>query len=86
MGAISSSDKYIVTITSRLSTRKGEGAWPDEVVPLERDDLYITQANVFLDAVEGCSSPLCSLQEGVQALKANLAMLASVKSGKWQTL
>jgi predicted dehydrogenase len=64
-----------------------EEPWHDEVLPpLERDTLYITQANAFLDAIEGKAAVPCSLEEGVQTLRVNLAALASVESGTWQTV
>src|SRR5205823_5888685 len=63
------------------------GVWHDEVIPpLERDALFTAQANAFLDAVEGSEPPRCSLADGVQSLRVNLAALASVESGSWQLL
>ena len=50
---------------------------------LERDELFTRQANLFLDAVEGRQPPLCSLEEGWQSLRVNLAALASVEARKW---
>jgi predicted dehydrogenase len=61
--------------------------WHDE--PYEahpRDAAFITQANRFLDAVEGRASVACSLDEGLQTLRVNLAALASVDHGCWQTI
>jgi predicted dehydrogenase len=61
--------------------------WHDEAMPpLERDSLFITQANRFLDAVEGRAGVLCSLSEGIQTLHVNLAALASVERGSWETV
>ena len=63
------------------------GTWQDErIPPLERDALFITQANAFLDAVEGRAAPLCTLEEGLQTLRVNLAALASVEGGSWQVI
>lgn len=63
------------------------GAWHDESLPpLERDTLFIAQASVFLDAVEGQTVPPCTLEEGIQTLRVNLAALASVEGGGWQTI
>lgn len=60
--------------------------WHDEPVePQPRDAAFITQANRFLDAVEGLCPPLCSLDEGVQTLRVNLAALASVDLRQWQS-
>jgi hypothetical protein len=61
--------------------------WHDEPTsPLERDTLFMYQANRFLDAVEGKSSVPCSLEEGIQTLRVNLAALACLESGSWQAV
>ena len=53
--------------------------WQHETVDvLDRDSLYVRQANSFLDFVEGTAEPLCSLSEGIQTLHVNLASLRSV--------
>lgn len=57
---------------------------PHETQP--RDAAFVTQANRFLDAVAGHTSLLCSLADGVQTLRVNLAALASIEQGCWQTL
>lgn len=63
------------------------GDWVDESQPaLERDDTFIAQANVFLDAVEGKRPPLCSLDEGVDTLKVILASLASADAPAWSVV
>jgi predicted dehydrogenase len=67
-------------------TRPGD-AWHDEPIgPLERDTLFILQANAFLDAVEDAGDPPCSLDEGIQTLRVNLAALASAEQSTWQTI
>ncbi len=53
-------------------------------VSLERDDLFIRQANMFLDAVEKGTAVSCTLAEGVETLQANLAILAAADTGTWQ--
>jgi predicted dehydrogenase len=61
--------------------------WHEETIPpLERDTLFIAQANAFLDAVDSIAPPPCSLAQGVQSLRVNLATLASVESGSWQSI
>jgi predicted dehydrogenase len=68
----------------RRLTTPGE-AWHDEQhSPLERDSLFVGQANKFLDAVEGKRPVACSLDEGLQTLRVNLAALASADGGGWQ--
>ncbi len=61
--------------------------WHDETIPpLERDTLFITQAGAFLDAIEGRAAFPCSLDEGLQTLRVNLAALASVEKGAWHAI
>lgn len=61
---------------------RGETDWNWRTTPpLQRDDLFIGQANAFLDGMEGNPSPLCTFEEGVQTLKFNLAALRSMDSG-----
>lgn len=60
------------------------GQWKDhESRPLERDELFVRQANAFLDAVEGIGAPPCTLEDGVATLQTNLAILASAQKGAW---
>jgi predicted dehydrogenase len=67
----------------RLMTRPDE-PWQDfNFGPLQRDELFIRQANAFLDAVEGKAPPACTLEEGATTLRANIAVLASAREGKW---
>lgn len=62
-------------------------SWHDEPhPPLERDTLFVAQAHRFLDAVEGKCPVACSLDEGQQTLRINLAALASLEQGGWQTI
>jgi predicted dehydrogenase len=61
--------------------------WRDEPhEPLTRDAPFVAQANAFLDTLEGRGLPLCSLEEGIQTLRVNLAALASVEQRTWQTI
>jgi predicted dehydrogenase len=63
------------------------GDWHDEsIAPLERDTLFIGQAHAFLDAVEQRTSFVCSLEEGLQTLRVNLAALESVEKRTWQSM
>ncbi len=58
----------------------------EETCTLGRDDLFIRQANSFLDAVEGKGAVLCSLDEAIQTLRVNLAILESAETRTWQTI
>ena len=67
--------------------RRGETAWTWHAPPpLERDDLFIAQANAFLDGTEGKPTPLCTFEEAVQTLRFNQAALHSIASGLPVTL
>jgi predicted dehydrogenase len=67
----------------RWMTEPG-GSWHEEVIPpLERDTLFVAQASAFLDAVAGRAEVLCTLEEGAQTLRVNLAALDSVQRGGW---
>ena len=81
--------------TARWQPQRNRWRWmtgPDEpwhdqcIEPLERDVLFVRQAESFLDAVDGRGPPLCSLAEGLQTLRVNLAALASWQSAAWQTI
>ena len=51
----------------------------------ERDDQFVRQENSFLDVLEEKQPPLCSLEEGIQTLRVNLAALKSADNqGVWQ--
>ncbi len=61
--------------------------WHDESAgPLERDTLFMHQAHAFLDAMTLGRAPLCSLGEGLQSLRANLAILKSAGNQSWENL
>jgi predicted dehydrogenase len=63
--------------------RRGAPAWEHHTTaPLERDDLFVAQANAFLDGLRGNSTVLSTLDEAIQTLKFNLAALESARSGK----
>ncbi|HVU87560.1 MAG TPA: Gfo/Idh/MocA family oxidoreductase [Pirellulales bacterium] len=58
--------------------------WHDEAgAPIERDDLFATQLHTFCDAIERRSPLLCTLDEGAQTLRVNLAILKSLETAGW---
>jgi predicted dehydrogenase len=62
--------------------RRGDADWTwHQTPPQERDDMFIAQANAFLDGVEGRDTPLCTFEEAVQTLKFNQAALRSAATG-----
>jgi predicted dehydrogenase len=74
---------YSRQLCSWISTP--DAGWQHEEVRVtNRDTVYLHQASVFLDAIAGSSPPLCSLDEGIQTLKVNLASLRSADTRTWQ--
>jgi predicted dehydrogenase len=62
---------------------RAANAWEwHRAAPLERDDMFISQANAFLDGIEGKPTTLATFEEGVQTLRFNLAALESWRDGK----
>jgi predicted dehydrogenase len=69
-----------------LSCEKPSQPWfIEETFALERDDLFVSQANAFLDQLEKNAAPACSLAEALQTLRVNLAALKSLKTKAWTT-
>jgi predicted dehydrogenase len=67
-----------------LSAQEPGQPWRiEDAFSLERDDLFISQANVFLDQLEKTNGPACSLREALQTLKVNLAALRSLDEKAW---
>jgi hypothetical protein len=95
-----SPDEWTITVVCERGTARFENhryrwrwmiepdsTWHDEShEPFARDFLYIRQANRFLDVLERHASPACSLAEGVQTLRVNLAALASIDHGGWREI
>jgi predicted dehydrogenase len=70
----------------RWQTEPGQ-EWHDEPAgPLERDTLFVRQAEAFLDTLDGLHEPLCTLEEGAQTLRVNLGILESAARGGWQAI
>lgn len=64
-----------------------DGGWRGDGFPaLERDTLFVRQAERFLDAVEGRGEPLCTVAEGARTLEANLAILRSARARAWENV
>ncbi|MFM2097339.1 MAG: putative oxidoreductase YdgJ [Planctomycetota bacterium] len=49
----------------------------------DRDRLFVVQAEAFLDYLDGKRAPACSLEDGLQTLRVNLATLQSVDRAGW---
>jgi predicted dehydrogenase len=64
----------------------GEPETPWEVqseATIQRDDLFMRQANRFLDVCEGDRAETCSLEAATQTLRVNLAALESWRARRW---
>ncbi len=59
--------------------------WADHAFgPLDRDELFIRQADAFLDAIESGGRMPCTLDDAAATLRVNEAVLRSVESRTWQ--
>ena len=57
---------------------RGAADWTWHAAPVaERDQIYTAQATAFLDGCEGKPNPLCTLEEGIQTLRFNVAAFQS---------
>ena len=62
--------------------REGDADWTWHKAPAaNRDTYYISQANAFLDQIEGKTTHLCTLEEGIATLRFNLAAMAAAETG-----
>jgi predicted dehydrogenase len=52
----------------------------------ERNDLFLEQTRHFIEVVAGKAAPMCTLEDGVQALKLALAAHASSAEGRKQNI
>ncbi len=94
-------NEFTITVNCRRGTARYEmhesrwrwmiepsGAWHDEPAASakERDVMFIRQATVFLDSIEGTAKPLCSLEDGIRTLHVNLAVLESWREKQWRSI
>ena len=64
-----------------------EDDWHDETfAPMDRDTIFIRQAEAFLDCIESGRGALCTLDEGLQTLRVNLALLKAAETDTWQAI
>jgi predicted dehydrogenase len=52
----------------------------------ERNELFLEQTRHFIDVVAGKAAPMCTLGDGVQALKLAMAAHASSADGRKQNI
>ncbi|TWT60773.1 Gfo/Idh/MocA family protein [Rubinisphaera italica] len=67
-----------------LSCTEPGSEWTvEETFQIERDDLFMSQAEGFLNQLDGNVDPACSINEAIQTLRVNLAALESVRTARW---
>jgi predicted dehydrogenase len=72
---------------SWLSCVEPDSDWRiEEQFSLERDDMFVSQARAFLSQLASKSEAACTLAEGLQTLRVNLAALESVDTESWKHL
>ncbi len=70
-----------------LSSSNPGDDWREESsFSILRDDLFVSQANAFLDVLEGKAKPACSIEAALQTLRVNLAILNAAESRRWETV
>lgn len=62
--------------------RSESDSWESSLLPegFERNDLFIAEMKHFLDVVEKKAKPVCTLEDGIKALKIALAVHESAKT------
>lgn len=66
---------------------RGASKWDYRPTPVNhRDDLFLAQANAFLDGIDGKPNQLCTLDEAARTLKFNIAALESARTGELVSL
>ncbi|MEP0842956.1 MAG: Gfo/Idh/MocA family oxidoreductase [Phycisphaerae bacterium] len=70
-----------------LSMTEPGGEWNvEQTFSSERDDIYIAQANHYLDVLEGKAAPLCTVEEALHTLKVSLAILDFTDHPNWREI
>lgn len=68
-----------------LSMVEPGGEWKVEFqYSMERDDIFVHQAGLLMDMLEGKAEPPCSVAEGQQTLRVNMAILSSAFNPNWR--
>jgi len=76
--------RYEADASRWLAAREPGAAWEvQDSCTLERDDLFVEQARRMLSAVAGTAPVTCTLEEGRQTLRVNLAVLEAADHRRW---
>ncbi len=75
-------------VLSQANADGSPGEWQRFPAPegFERNMLFIREMENFLGTVRGFNKPMCTLQDGIQALKVSLSAVESARSGSLQKL
>lgn len=90
-------DEFTITVVAESGTcrldlqhnrwsckTKSDQPWEHHTSKIDnRDQIYICQANAFLNAIAGQSTVPCTLKEAEQSLRVNLATLRSADNTPW---
>ncbi len=77
--------RFVLQESRWYSMVEAGGEWKVEhAFSLERDDIFINQANLWLDALEGKGEVACTLADGWQTLRACLTTLAAAREPGWR--
>ena len=70
--------------TLEIIGTQGVLRWDNAEMPpgFERNDLFLAEMRHFLRVAQGAESPVCTLDDGIQALRLALAAQDSAKTGK----
>lgn len=66
--------------------RHPETPWEEETFTLQRDDLFVRQAEDFLDSAATGRPTRCTLDEAAQTLSAQLAILDAAAQRQWRRI
>ena len=74
-------------VAAALRAAEPDAGWKTEFqFSTERDDIFVNQANIFMDAMEGKGKFACTLEEGLQTLRVNLTNLQVADNPAWHSL
>jgi predicted dehydrogenase len=87
-GAVSvvKAEDEIKDLTPRPPSLAGKGEKFSLPAGFERNDLFLAEMRHFLDVCTGEARPMCTLEDGIQALRLALAARTSAEEGKLVTM
>jgi predicted dehydrogenase len=70
----------------RWITQPGSDWHEEPAATIDRDTLFIAQAQSFLNSIENETLPLCTLTEAAQSLAVNRTILTAAVTKRWETV